>query len=263
MAPVEEVEYLVFDIESISDPDLVNRIKYPEEKLEDKMALDRYRDELMEKKGSDFIPYTFQLPISLVLAKVRTDFSLIDIRVLDGGPEKICRNFWNGWSIYRKPTLVTFNGRCFDMPLLELMAFRYGVPIPDWFVSGLRSYEQPRYRFNLNNHFDLCDYLTNSGATFFTGGLNLAAKILHKPGKLETKGDMVQDMYDAGRLEDIHSYCRCDVLDTYFVFLRIMLLRGYITEDREKELVEMTKNWLRQNAESVPIYQQYLDMMDN
>ena len=31
---------------------------------------------------------------------------------------------------------------------------------------------------------------------------------------------MVQDMYDAGRLAEINDYCRCDVLDTYFVFLR-------------------------------------------
>ena len=35
---------------------------------------------------------------------------------------------------------------------------------------------------------------------------------------------MVQDMYDAGRLAEINDYCRCDVLDTYFVFLRTRVL---------------------------------------
>ena len=53
-----------------------------------------------------------------------------------------------------------------------------------------------------------------------TGGLNLVANLLGKPGKMDVQGDMVQDMYNAGRLADINDYCRCDVLDTYFVFLR-------------------------------------------
>ena len=51
---------------------------------------------------------------------------------------------------------------------------------------------------------DLHDQLTNFGAARFTGGLNLAANLLGKPGKMEIQGDMVQDMYDDGRLDETY-----------------------------------------------------------
>ncbi|HXZ87229.1 MAG TPA: hypothetical protein VEF07_01580, partial [Candidatus Binataceae bacterium] len=34
--------------------------------------------------------------------------------------------------------------------------------------------------------------------------------------------------YEAGRLDEIHRYCRADVIQTYFLFLRVELLRGRI-----------------------------------
>ena len=39
-------------------------------------------------------------------------------------------------------------------------------------------------------------------------------------------GAMVQEYYDSGRLDEIHRYCRTDVLQTYFLFLRVQLMRG-------------------------------------
>ena len=257
--PQNEVRYLVFDIESVALPDLVASIHYPNEDITPAEALRRYRDELLEKKGSDFVPYTFQVPVSLALAKLSADYSLLDLKVLGGDPESICNGFWRGWRYYDKPILVTFNGRGFDIPLLELTAFRYGLPIADWIGWGGRNYEQPRNRFNLRYHIDLCDFWTNSGAVSFSGGLNIAAKIINKPGKMDTHGDMVQDMIDAGKFNEVHQYCRCDVLDTYFVFLRTMLLSGKISQNQEKNLIEKTKSWLQTNATDEPIYQTYLD----
>ena len=49
---------------------------------------------------------------------------------------------------------------------------------------------------------------------------------------MDVQGDMVQDMYDAGRLAEINDYCRCDVLDTYFVFLRTRVLLGQLDARR-------------------------------
>ena len=46
-------------------------------------AVRRYRDELMEKYESDFIPYSFQMPISVAVGKVTADFRLEDVVVLD------------------------------------------------------------------------------------------------------------------------------------------------------------------------------------
>ena len=255
------VRYLVFDIETVADAPLVAKLRYAGESLEPDEAVRRYRDELMEKYESDFIPYTFQVPVSVAVGKVTDDFRLLDVAVLDEPafrPHVITENFWRGWEKYRRPTLVSFNGRGFDIPLLELAAFRYGLSVPGWFAGG-KSFDQPRNRYNVQAHLDLCELLTNFGSTRFNGGLNLAANILGKPGKMDIQGDMVQDMYAAGKLAEINDYCRCDVLDTYFVFLRTRVLAGLLPLETEQQIIAETKSWLEGKAADVAAYRQYLE----
>ncbi|MDR0871688.1 MAG: 3'-5' exonuclease [Planctomycetaceae bacterium] len=259
----ERPSYLVFDIESVADAALISKVHFNGEVPAEK-AVARYRTELLDKSNgeSDFIPYTFQYPICVTVAKVAGDFSLQDVVVLDEPqfrPHEICNKFWKGWLAYQKPTLVSFNGRGFDIPMMELASFRYGISIPEWFAMNAKTFDQPRNRYNTTAHTDLYDILTNFGATRFTGGLNLSANILGKPGKIETKGYMVQDMYDEGRLAEINDYCRCDVLDTYFVFLRTMVLTGALSLRDEQVIVKKTKDWLTAQLEQRPVYKTYLD----
>ena len=260
------VRYLVFDIESVTDGDLLAKTKYPGDQLSAQQAIQKYRSFLMQKYESDFIPYTFQIPISIVVGKVAADFSLLDLVSLDEPgfrPHVVTQHFWLGWEKYKRPTLVSFNGRTFDIPLLELAAFRYGISLAKWFRWRDKSYEQPRHRYNFEGHFDLQEVLTNFGASRLNGGLNLAANLIGKPGKLDVEGSMVQDMFDAGKLREIDDYCRCDVLDTYFVFLRTMVLIGEIELAREQELVQQTKEWLEENSVKRPIYSTYLAAWGN
>jgi predicted PolB exonuclease-like 3'-5' exonuclease len=257
----ESPAYFVFDIESVADPVLVSKVHFGG-KVPPEEAVRKYRDELLAQNNSDFIPYTFQMPIAVVIAKVARDFSLLDLVVLDEPafrPHEICSKFWRGWVAYNRPTFVSFNGRGFDIPMLELAAFRYGISIPQWYAMETKTFDQPRYRYNTKVHIDLYDVLTNHGTTRFNGGLNLAASLLGKPGKMDTQGYMVQDMYDAGNLSEINAYCRCDVLDTYFVFLRTMVLVGNLPLSQEQELVKNTRNWIEQQSVAVPVYRQYLD----
>jgi len=257
----KQVKYLVFDVESVADPELVAKLKYPNLDITPNEAVRAFRDELLEKNDTDFIPYPYQLPISIAIAKVDTEFRLLDLVSLDEPkyrPHIMTDLFWRGWQAYNQPTLVTFNGRGFDLPLLELAAFRYGISIPAWFALRAKTYDQPRNRYNTEAHFDLCDVLTNFGATRMAGGLNLTANLLGKPGKMETQGCMVQDLHEQGELERINNYCRCDVLDTYFVFLRVAVLTGQLKLEQEQTLVTETKQWLEQKRD-IPAYQSYLD----
>ena len=256
------VRYFVFDIESVADGRLVSRLRYPGEQLEPPDAIRRYRAERMEKYGSDFIPYTYQLPVSVAVAKVDADYRLLDLVVLDAPdfrPHVMTDQFWRGWQQYGRPTLVSFNGRAFDMPLMELAAFRFGLAVPTWFDTSAKSFQQPRNRYNVDAHLDLHDMLTNFGASRFSGGLNLAANLLGKPGKMDVQGDMVQDLYDQGQLDQINHYCPCDVLDTYFVLLRWRVLTGQLPREREQEIIAETKQWLTDNSQQTPAYQIYLD----
>ncbi|HEY2838102.1 MAG TPA: 3'-5' exonuclease, partial [Pirellulales bacterium] len=139
-----------------------------------------------------------------------------------------------------------------------LAAFRYGISLPGWFNIAAKSFEQARNRFNTEAHFDLQELLTNFGSSRFNGGLNLAANLLGKPGKMDVQGDMVQDLFEAGKLREIHDYCRCDVLDTYFVFLRTRVLLGRLSLDEEQGLIAETKTWLTERAKETPAYAIYL-----
>jgi predicted PolB exonuclease-like 3'-5' exonuclease len=256
-----EVAYFVFDVETVVDGKLVANVKYPGDGFAAEEAVCRYMEERVAETGSEFIPYTFHVPVAIVVAKVSSDFRLIDLVDIDEPqyrPDVMTELFWRGWEAYQHPTFVTFNGRCFDMPVLELAAFRYGISLPKWFADGNKSYDQPRNRYNTRSHMDLMDLLTNYGASRFVGGLSLAAQILGKPGKMDIDGASVQRLYDDNRHRDIHDYCRCDVLDTYFVFLRSRVLLGYLENEAERELVDATCRWFANRAKSSTILGQYL-----
>jgi len=260
----QKVQYLVFDVEAIADGDLIAKVRYPGKGYTPAEAVRAYRDELIEQRGDgkDFIPPTFMLPISVAVGKIGGDFELIDLVVLDAPayrPHVITKLFWDGWSHYGRPTFVTFNGRGYDMPVMELAAYRYGISLPTWYNIHDRSFEQSRNRYNLESHFDLMDFFTNFGAGRMTGGLNLLANLIGKPGKTGIDGSQVQDMYEAGRADEINDYCRCDVLDTFFVFLRSQVMTGALKLDREQEIVGATKQWLTEKSADSPAYAHYLE----
>jgi 3'-5' exonuclease len=248
--------FLVVDSESIPDGRLLNLVKYGDQGLTEEQAIEKAREEARQNSntGSDFIPVTFQIPVAVCVARVGADFSLQAVACLDAPlyrPKEIVKKFWLGLSFYTRTKLVTFNGRSFDLPLLELAAFRYGFPARDYFARG-------RNRFN--GDLDLMDWMTNFGACRgFAGGLDLLAKMLGKPGKMDVSGDQVYEMYKAGRYQDINDYCMFDTLDTYFVFLRTRVLTGDITPEQEAELVARAKKTLGAQTRDLPALKHYLD----
>jgi len=263
---MSEVKYLIFDIETVGDGDLIQKVRYPNEDLTPREAVDRYRRQLLEETGRDILPATFVLPVSVAVAKVAADFRLMELTVLDAPafrPQEIARRFWQGWQHYGRPTFVSFNGRGYDMPVMELAAFRYGLSVPAWFNVDSKSFEQSRNRYNHDAHLDLQDLLTNFGAVRMSGGLNLLASLIDKPGKSGIDGSQVQDLYYDGHADQINDYCRCDVLDTYFVFLRSRVLLGRLSLQEEQLLTDQTRQMLTEQAEEQAAYRHYLASWDD
>ncbi len=120
----------------------------------------------------------------------------------------------------RRPDLVTWNGRGFDLPVLALRALRHGVPLP-WYYQE-REY---RYRYSAEGHLDLCDFLSDHGAARMTS-LDGAARLIGLPGKDGLDGSGVEAMHQAGQIEALRQYCLSDVAQTAFLFLRYRLLVG-------------------------------------
>jgi predicted PolB exonuclease-like 3'-5' exonuclease len=248
--------FLVLDTESVPDGKLIAQVKYPGENLTPEQAVTKAQAEARAKSptGSDFLPVTFQYPVAVCILRVDPSYGIQTLSCLDAPqfrPARIVQDFWKGAEHYaRNSRLVTFNGRGFDLPLLELAAFRFGCAAHDYFQLA-------RKRFD-GTHIDVMDWLTNFGACRLEGGLNLLSKLLGKPGKMETTGNHVYDMFLQQRFQEINDYCMFDTIDTYFVFLRTRVMIGEITLTQEQQLVASAKQWLTAKAAELPALQKYL-----
>ncbi|HEY5145763.1 MAG TPA: 3'-5' exonuclease [Polyangiaceae bacterium] len=134
------------------------------------------------------------------------------------------------WLDTKRPTVITWNGRGFDMPVITSRALKHGVPMPWWFTD-----RNTRYRYSSEGHFDLMDFLADFGAAK-SARLDAYAKLVGFPGKVGVDGSQVQPMVHAGRIDEVNAYCLCDVAQTAAIFLRVELLRGNIDRPRYREL---------------------------
>lgn len=264
ISPETERGFLIFDTESVPDGRLLARVKYPGERLSPEDAIARAQAEARATShtGSDFLPVTFQIPVAVCVMRLAVDFTIQSLACLDAPhfrtPE-IVRQFWKGIGRYKSMKLVTFNGRGFDLPLMELAAFDHGCSARDYFMTS-------RNRF-MGNHLDLMDWMSNYGACRLTGGLNMLALRAgggHPVGcgKMDVAGDQVYEMHRAGKLQQINDYCMFDTIDTYFVFLRTRVLVGEVTAELERVLVKRARLWLGTRSAELPALRVYLEEWD-
>ncbi len=261
MPSTKDTAYIVYDTESVVDGALLARVLYKNQKLSADKAARRYQEDNARDDGPEavFVPVSFHVPVSVTVARVTKDYRLADIACLDAprfDSRAMVELFWRGIDVYRSAVLVDFNGRSFDIPLLTLSAFRFGISCPRYFEDPDRF--GFRYRFT-DKHLDLMEWMTEYGAFRLKGGLNLLAKMLGKPGKMETSGREVAELHADGQVQAINDYCVHDVLDTYFVFLRTRVLGGQISLDEEQQIVQETKAWLEECCEKMPALVPYLE----
>jgi|SRR5277367_2330484 len=119
--------------------------------------------------------------------------------------------FWDMAAHY--DSVVTFNGRGFDVPFLYLRSAALNVPISrkDWLG----------YRFQTAPHCDLAEQLTFYGVSGREGAgrrfnLDFYCKAfgLESPKAQGVTGYDVKDLYEAGRFREIAEYCLRDVQAT-------------------------------------------------
>jgi len=132
----------------------------------------------------------------------------------------------------RRPCLVTYNGRGFDLPVITSRCLRHGIPFRHYFAA-----RDVRYRFSPEGHLDLMDYIADFGAAK-PSKLDVMAKLSGMPGKVGVDGKDVGPMVHAGRLDEVRNYCLCDVAQTAGVFLRLQLLRGELDPDAYRRAME-------------------------
>ena len=130
-----------------------------------------------------------------------------------------------------RPTLVTYNGRRFDLPVIALRALTHAVPL-GWYYR-----ERVRHRFSEEGHIDLCDQLADHGATK-SGSLDALTRLIGLPGKVGVDGSQVEGLFQSGQLDAIQRYCLADIAQTALLFLRFRLLQGQLAPDLYRDAVD-------------------------
>lgn len=121
-----------------------------------------------------------------------------------GSEKDILEHFWR--DITRFDHFITFNGRCFDGPMLMMRSAMLGVRCTRNLVP---------YRYDYKIHCDLLDQLTFYGATrkfnldFYTQAFGIKS-----PKEEGITGDQVSHLFEDGRHLDIARYCWRDVQAT-------------------------------------------------
>ena len=141
----------------------------------------------------------------------------------------------------RRPTLVTWNGRGFDMPVIGARCLRHGVPLRQYYGS-----RDMRYRFSPEGHLDLMDYIADFGAAK-PAKLDIVARLIGMTGKVGVAGKDVGPMIHAGRIQEVRNYCLCDVIQTAAIFLRVQLLRGELDRASYLDAMHSLIGLLRQD----------------
>ncbi|MGH8274986.1 MAG: 3'-5' exonuclease [Gammaproteobacteria bacterium] len=240
---------LAFDIETVPDVDS-GRLLYDLHGLDDGDIMRAMRQLRRQKTGNDFIALHLQrvVAISVVLESVE-GVRVWSLGESDSSESELIERFFEGLKRY-EPTLVSWNGGGFDLPVLAYRSLLHGINAGQYWELGdtQRDYRYNNYvsRFHWR-HVDLMDVLSHfqlRGAA----PLDEIARMLGLPGKAGMHGSEVADAWLADEIEAIRNYCETDALNTYLVWLRFECVRGRLSREDYAKRMETLRGKLATDA---------------
>ncbi|NOZ10604.1 MAG: 3'-5' exonuclease [Gammaproteobacteria bacterium] len=224
---------MVFDIETIPDVEGGRRL-YDLDGLSDKDVAQVMFNKRREKTDSEFLAHHLHrvAAISIVL-RSGDNFRVWSLGEVNADEADIITRFFDGVDRYT-PTLVTWNGGGFDLPVLHYRSLVHGIAAPRYWENGEddREFKWNNYlsRFH-SRHTDLMDVL-GAYQPRANAPLDQVATLLGFPGKMGMSGADVWGHYLDGKIAAIRDYCETDVLNTYLIYLRWELIRGHLSKDQ-------------------------------
>lgn len=240
---------LVFDIETVPDVDAGRKL-YHLSDLSDKDTAEALYALRRAKVGNDFLPHYLHkiVTISLVLA-CGNQLKVWSLGSEETNEKELIERFFLGIEKYT-PTLVSWNGCGFDLPVLHYRSLLHSISAPTYWEIG-ESHQHFRWNNYLNRfhyrHLDLMDVLAAYQSKAFAP-LDELASLLGFPGKMGMSGAMVWEEFEKGNLKKIRNYCETDVLNTYCVYLRFELLRGILTKIEYDNRIENLSSYLKNES---------------
>lgn len=227
---------LAFDIETVPDVEAGRRL-HALEGIDDADVMRAMRQLRRQQVGHDFLPLHLQRIVAVAVVLATTD----GVRVWALGQAasseaELISRFFDGLDRYR-PTLVSWNGSGFDLPVLAYRALRHGVAAGTYWEVGD---EDQSFRYNNYvsryhwRHVDLMDVLSHFQLRA-AAPLDEVARLVGLPGKTGMQGGEVADAWLAGEIDAIRAYCETDALNTYLLWLRFECVRGRLDPERYRE----------------------------
>lgn len=189
----------------------------------------------------EFAPLYAQRPVCIAYLLLGDDFTIQGAGATADDNEIALLTQWSAFLEQHRPKIITWGGRGFDLPVINLRSLRRGI-VQRWYNKDYRN------RYNEDYHLDLCDVLAEFGATTKLS-LDAVAKTIGLPGKYGIDGSKVAGLYAAGEVEKIKTYCQTDVFQTAFVFMRLCMVRGRISRDEYRNAAAGLLAGIRQTAE--------------
>jgi len=146
------------------------------------------------------------------LESIRTPEGVEQVSLVGGGEKTILQEFWRIITSFQ--TVVTYNGRGFDIPFLLQRSLVHEVEIS-------RNLMPPRFSA-LREHMDLAEVLSQFRATRLFGLEAWSqATGVDSPKEGEVKGAQVGAAFHSGQVREIVEYCLRDVVATTQIAVKV------------------------------------------
>jgi predicted PolB exonuclease-like 3'-5' exonuclease len=142
----------------------------------------------------------------------------------------------------KQPILVSWNGTQFDLPVLMYRCLYHGITAASLFEQGewdsQKRYNNYQNRY-LPKHTDLMDVLAGFNHKQFQK-LDFMARLMGYPGKLGIGREQVATWVQQQHWNELGRYAETDVLNTWLLYLRWLLLRGLIHSQQHQHWIRYT-----------------------
>jgi hypothetical protein len=248
---------LAFDIETIPDVEGLRRLWALGPEVSDAAVVDLASQRRRQATGSDFLPAHVQRVVAISCA-LRSDDGVRVWSLGSAGDSEaeIVKRFFDGIDKYT-PTLVSWNGSGFDLPVLHYRALVHGIPGAAYWDLGETDRE-----FKFNNylsrfhtrHTDLMDVLAGYQNRAWAP-LDEIAQLCGLPGKIGMEGAQVYAAWKRGEIDSIRAYCEADVANTYLLYQRFQLIRGALVREAFDTEVRLMREFIE--AQPAPHWREF------
>ena len=247
----------VFDIETIPDVNGGRRL-YNLDGLSDKEVANIMFHKRRQETGTEFLRLHLHQVVAIsVVLRSRDRLAVWSLGDEQADEKEIIERFYHGIDKY-VPTIVSWNGKGFDLPVLHYRSLIHGIQAPRYWETGDndQSFRWNNYLSRYHRrHTDLMDVLAGYEMRA-NAPLDEVATLLGFPGKMGMSGAKVWDNYQAGDIAGIRNYCETDVLNTYLVYLRFELINGNLTPAEYEQECQLVRDSL--HAENKPHFTEFL-----